>query len=84
MRSSVRAGVLGCVLLAGGCTPTRYTNPSHPEFGTQQYDSDRALCEKANSKVTVHQGYDIVTEVTVDQDGVKSCLAAKGWQPVTK
>ncbi len=88
MRSSRPFGLCaGAAVLAatlGGCAQPRYTNPSHPEYGAQQYDSDREQCEKANTKVTVRQGYDQVTEISVDQDAVKACLAGKGWQPASK
>jgi hypothetical protein len=85
MRGSRKTGIGACIAIQlatlGGCTSTRYENPGHPEYGMQMYESDRAQCEKANTTLTTRNGYDVTTEATVNSDGVRACLAAKGWRP---
>jgi hypothetical protein len=67
-----------------GCASPHYENPSHPNLGANELNTDQAQCRHDNSKITIRNGYDTSTDVTVDQAGVDACLAAKGWQPAAK
>jgi hypothetical protein len=78
-------GVAILLTSLGGCASSpKYENPDHPNYGTSEFDKDSAQCRRDNSKVTVRYGYDMASDVTVDEAGVKTCLAAKGWKPVAK
>ena len=66
------------------CTSTRYQNPTHPNYGDAEYKIDLAQCRQQNSKTTTTQGYDLQTEVTVDEAKAGACMTARGWQPASK
>ena len=67
-----------------GCASPHYENPSHPTYGANELNTDTAQCRRENSKITIRNGYDTSTDVQIDNAGVNACLAAKGWQQVTK
>ncbi len=66
------------------CTPTHYQNVTHPTYGDTEYSSDLAQCRRENSTVVTHQGYDVQTEVQVDEAKAASCMSARGWQKASK
>ena len=68
-----------CLLLAG-CATGHWQNAAHPGYGTAEYDKDRAECRKANSRIVERVGYDTTTDVVVDEQKSKACLAERGWQ----
>lgn len=68
------------LLLAGCATGGHWQNVSNPGYGTTEYDNDLAECRKTNSHVVERVGYDVTTDVVVDEDKAKACLAARGWR----
>lgn len=83
---------LPCVLLTlallsamlSGCDSTRYQNVNRANYGEAEYKSDLSQCRSENSKIVMSSGYDDRSEVQVDEAKARSCMAARGWQPVSK
>lgn len=82
--------VVGAVLmlLTGCATTTRYRNALHPEYGQTEFDRDWYECRRENMRPKVSgyalpnvSGYD--AGMTVHEDMVRYCLAARGWRPIT-
>jgi hypothetical protein len=79
------AASLGILLgVVCACTTPRYQNVTHPNYGDAEYKTDLAQCRRDNSTVETHQGYDVQTEVKVDEAKAASCMTARGWQPMAK
>jgi hypothetical protein len=77
----------GLALVLGvlsACTTTRYQNVTHPTYGDAEYKADVAQCRQQNSTTKTIQGYDLQTQVTVDEAKASACLTQRGWQPATK
>jgi hypothetical protein len=80
-------GPAGLAILLGmlcACTPTHYQNVNHPNYGDNEYSTDLAQCRRDNSTVVTHQGYDVQTEVQVDEAKVAACMTTRGWQKASK
>jgi hypothetical protein len=88
MRRRDRPNALGslALLLAilCACTSTRYQNVIHANYGDAEYKTDLAQCRQQNSTTKTIQGYDIQTQVTVDEAKASACMTDRGWQPVSK
>ena len=67
-----------CVALAD-CT--HYVNPTHPGYGTPEFDRDQAACRQENTHPVLILGYVDRTETRVDEGAAKDCLTKRGWQP---
>jgi hypothetical protein len=72
------------LVVLGGCASTRYQNASHPGYGDTEYKQDLSQCRGENSTVVTSQGYDVQSQVRVDEAKAQSCMAARGWQAVSK
>jgi hypothetical protein len=75
-------------LLTACATSTRYLNAVHPQYGQTEFDRDRYECRRENTRPKVSSvvvpnvgTYD--AGMVVDEDMARSCLAARGWRPVT-
>ena len=68
-----------------GCSSTaQYANPSRPGSSEADYKNDLAQCRKENSTIATSSGYDDRSEVRVDEAKVQSCMAARGWRPLSR
>lgn len=76
----------GAILIAlcSCSSSTRYQNTAHPNYGDTEYKADLAQCRQENSKTVTIQGYDLQTEVKVDETKAAACMTARGWQPANK
>ena len=90
MGTKAAGAIIGSILMfAMGCaTVTHYRNTAHPEYGQTEFDRDWYECRrentspKVNSVVVPNLGtYD--AGMVVDENMARSCLAARGWRPVS-
>src|SRR5262249_13740589 len=69
----------------GGCGETRYRNYNNPSAGQSENDRDRYECERENSVLIPHRtAIGSYTDSSFDPRAVNSCMAARGWRPVSK
>src|SRR5713101_8343006 len=75
-------------LFTGCAMSTRYLNAAHPQYGQTEVDRDWYECRRENTRPKVSSvvvpnvgTYD--AGMVVDEDMARSCLAARGWRPVT-
>lgn len=84
MRHNRLTGVVGLMalppLLLAGCDSAYYRNATHPTYGAAEYKSDLDQCRKQNSTTIITQGYDLQTQIRVDEPKVQACMSARGWQ----
>jgi hypothetical protein len=75
---------VGAIVLAvlAGCNSPSYRNVAHPNYGDAEFKNDQADCRSQASKIVTRTGYDTATDVQVDEDKARACLADRGWQPV--
>jgi hypothetical protein len=66
------------------CSSAQYRNTAHPDYGDAQHRTDVAQCRRDNSTVVTTQGYDLQTKVQVDEAKAEACMAALGWQTVSR
>jgi len=75
-------GATVALALLAGCSspppqpPTK--NVDHPAYGPAEYNKDMADCQAANTHTVQGGGYSEHKEV--DQKGVTSCMASRGWR----
>jgi hypothetical protein len=62
------------------CAPTQYRNATHPNYGEAEYKTDLKHCRSQNSKLVTSNGYDVHTDVQVDEPKAQSCMSERGWQ----
>jgi hypothetical protein len=85
--------VTGAVVLLCACAttpPTRYRNALHREYGQADFDRDWYECRRENTapvSSSYAYGYAKIagsdSHLAVNEEMAHSCLAARGWQPVT-
>jgi len=64
----------------GACTSPPHQNVAHPTYGYAEYKTDLAQCRNDNSSIITTQGYDVQTQVIVDEPKSAACMTAHGWQ----
>ena len=89
MRRCHQSSALGSLAFLLGilcaCTPsTRYQNVTHTNYGDAEYKTDLAQCRQQNSTTKTIQGYDLQTQVTVDEAKASACMTDRGWRPASK
>ena len=84
------AGLLaGLCLGAAGCAgqppgQPQYRNTANPSAGKTEFNQDTEQCRRENSVKTTFVGaYAEVAGTKVDEEKVKSCMAARGWPPAS-
>src|SRR5215831_810388 len=71
--------------VAVGCGETRYRNFNNPSAGQSEYDRDRYACERENTVLIPYRtAIGSYTDSSYDSRAVNSCMAARGWRPVSK
>jgi hypothetical protein len=70
--------------LSSCAPPVRHQNAAHPSYGDAEYKTDLAQCQKDNSTIVTTTGYDIRTDVRVDEAKAAACMTTRGWQASTK
>jgi hypothetical protein len=72
------SALLFAVLAA--CAPTHYRNAAHANYGEAEYKTDLKQCRSQNSRLVTSNGYDVHTDVQVDEPKAQSCMSERGWQ----
>src|SRR5215469_2294766 len=68
-----------------GCGDTRYRNYNNPSAGQSEFDRDRYACERENTVLIPRRtAIGSYTDSSFDSRAVNSCMAARGWRPVSK
>jgi hypothetical protein len=72
------------MIALAGCGPPQYRNVTHPGYGDAEFKQDQDVCQRENSHPVTHvTGYAEVKGTEFDENMVRSCMAARGWQPAT-
>ena len=63
-----------------GCSPTRYENSLHSNYGVNEFSQDLARCRvQSTIEIVSTHGY-WQSGSGVDEVKVNACMAAQGWQ----
>jgi hypothetical protein len=69
------------LVLCACVPPQRYENISHLNYGATDYSTDLAQCRhRGATTVASTLGYNVQSEVRVDEVKTNACMAAQGWQ----
>lgn len=76
--------LLGALLVLAACGTTRYRNSAHPGYGQAEYDRDWYDCKRENTQTSAYVSpYFGSAGPEVNYSMAESCMAARGWRPVT-